>query len=210
MKTLIAIPCMDMMHSAFVRCLCRMRKIGDVEYGIISGSLIYDARNELAGRAVEENFDFVLWLDSDMVFNPDLMERLLEDMEDRQMVSGIYYKRVPLHTPVIYKECRINRTPEGRLEPVADIYMNYPEHEIFPIKACGFGCVMMRAGLIASLQNNLGPWPFMPAAGFGEDLSFCMRVHQLGETIYADSNIQLGHIGQRIFGETENLSLDNK
>ena len=50
----------------------------------------------------------------------------------------------------------------------------------------------------------------MPAAGFGEDLSFCMRVSQLGETIYADSNIQLGHIGQRIFGETENLSLDNK
>ena len=199
---------MDMMHSAFVRCLCKMKKIGEVEYGIISGSLIYDARNELAKRAMDENFDFVLWLDSDMVFNPDLMERLMTDMENRMMVSGIYYKRVPLHTPVIFETCQINRLPDGGLDPEAEAYARYPEHQIFPIAACGFGSVMMRTELIRRVTEKLGPWPFMPAGGFGEDLSFCMRVRNIGETIYADSDIQLGHIGQRIFGETESLKID--
>lgn len=208
MKTLIAIPCMDMMHSAFVRCLCRMNKIGDVEYGILAGSLIYDARNELAKRAADGDFDYVLWLDSDMVFNPDLMERLLDDLSDRKMVSGIYHKRAQLHTPVIYKSCEVRILPDGKKEPEAESYMRYPEHAVFPIAACGFGCVMMKTGLIRDVMAQLGPWPFMPYAGFGEDLSFCLRVNAVGEKIYADSDIQLGHIGQRIYGETENLIIE--
>lgn len=208
MKTLIAIPCMDMMHSAFVRCLCRMNKIGDVEYGILAGSLIYDARNELAKRAADGDFDYVLWLDSDMVFNPDLMERLLDDLNDRKMVSGIYYKRKQLHTPVIYRTCEVNLTEDGKKLPEAEPYLRYPESSVFPIAACGFGCVMMKTCLIREVMAQLGPWPFMPYAGFGEDLSFCLRVNAVGETIYADSRVQLGHIGQQIFGETENLIIE--
>ena len=43
---------------------------------VISGTLVYMARDKLAGKAVSEDFTHVLWLDSDMVFGPNLLEDL--------------------------------------------------------------------------------------------------------------------------------------
>ena len=72
-KTLIAIPCMDMVHTGFMRSLLGLHHPGAVRYSLTMSSLIYDARNSLAKQAVTEGYDRVLWLDSDMDFAPDLM-----------------------------------------------------------------------------------------------------------------------------------------
>ena len=50
MKTLIAIPCMDMIHADFVRSLLSMEINGQAQYTFAQSSLIYDARNQLAER----------------------------------------------------------------------------------------------------------------------------------------------------------------
>ncbi len=60
MRTLIAIPCMDEMDSGFVQCLVNLRKVGEVDINILSGSLIYEARERLAGLAVDGEYDYVL------------------------------------------------------------------------------------------------------------------------------------------------------
>ena len=43
----------------------------------------------------------------------------------------------------------------------------------------------------------------MPTAGFGEDLSFCMRARDAGVQIYCDSSIKLGHVGYKTYTEEE-------
>ena len=48
MKTLIAIPCMDMLDVRFVESLSRLNPVGDVEIAFQPSSLIYHARNNLA------------------------------------------------------------------------------------------------------------------------------------------------------------------
>ena len=82
MKTLIAIPCMDMVHTGFMKSLMMMNRVGDIGFSIISSSLIYDARNTLAKHGVDGDFDRILWLDSDMEFEPDLLKRLSQDMDE--------------------------------------------------------------------------------------------------------------------------------
>ncbi len=77
MKLLIAIPCMETVPVAFMTSLLRLtKKLTDdgvnYEVGIESGTLVYRARDNLAGRAVNEGFSDVLWLDSDMVFEPEI------------------------------------------------------------------------------------------------------------------------------------------
>ena len=207
MKTLIAIPCLDMMHTEFVQALVGLRKVGEVQYGFVSSSLIYDARDELAAKAIEKGFDRVLWLDSDMSFEPDLMERMSADLDEGlDMVSGVYFSRKGPVRPTIFQECGIIKLPGDKLAPVHKHYMDYPKDTLFEIKACGFGAVMMTTDLLKRVKDKLG-MPFSPAAGFGEDLSFCLRVENVGGKIWCDSRIKLGHVANRLVTEELYLSL---
>ena len=202
MKTLVAIPCMDMINTKFFLSVLRLQKVGDVEISITESSLIYDARNALAKKAVTEGFDRILWLDSDMVFEPDLMIKLQARLDEgHRFVSGLYFKRRTPVEPVIYKECG-SYEKDGETIPLAVSYTDYPENDVFQIAACGFGCVLMETSLVKQVAETFG-LPFSPILGFGEDLSFCCKVGQLGESMYCDSSVKLGHVGYKVYDESD-------
>ena len=202
MRTLIAVPAMDLLHTDFCRSCVGLQLSGEVQWTFSQGSLVFDGRNILADTAVRENFDRVLWLDSDMVFDPYLFRRLSEHLDlGKEMVSGLYVSRkAPIH-PVIYKSIRRDPLDNGFL-PVAETYDDYPRDSLFPIAGCGFGAVMMTTELLRRLQAAYG-LPFTPLPGFGEDLSFCLRVQELGAEMWCDSSIKLGHAGMAIYTEAE-------
>lgn len=202
MKTLVAIPCMDMCHTDFVRSLTGLQYDGTVQVTFSQSSLVYDSRNKLAGIALEGGFDRMLWLDSDMSFQPDLFRRLSARLDEgRAMCSALYITRKSPVKPCIYK-----RLWEEEIEgqkwkvPHADPYMDYPEDAVFPVAGCGFGGVMMTTELVGKIAKEYG-FPFSPILGFGEDFSFCRRVLELGEEIVCDSSIKMGHVGQQLFTE---------
>ena len=196
MKTLIALPCMDMVHTIFLKSLLGMDRIGQCGFAFSCSSLIYDARNQLAKQAVTEGYDRVLWLDSDMDFQPDLLKMLSEDMDvGREFVTGLYFKRKAPVKPVIYKSLGFYKDPDGDgVTPVAVSYEDYPQDSIFPVAGCGFGGCLMSVGLIKKVGDEFG-LPFSPIMGFGEDLSFCSRVSQLGIEMFCDSRVKMGHVG---------------
>ena len=94
MRTLIAVPCMDTVHTLFFSSMMNLHKPEGTEIAISCSSLVYTARNNLAKKAIDEGFDRVLWLDSDMVFDADLLDRLSEDMDKGlQYVCGLFFTR---------------------------------------------------------------------------------------------------------------------
>ena len=208
MKTLIAIPCMDMVHTVFMRSLLGLERVGDVRFGISCSSLIYDARNSLAKQAVIEGFDRILWLDSDMEFEPDLLVKLSADMDEgRELVSGLYFKRKAPVKPVIYKELGYYHSEEkNEVTPVAVSYEDYPRDSIFTIAGCGFGGCLVSVDLIKRVADQFG-MPFSPIIGFGEDLSFCSRATQIGVELFCDSRVKLGHVGLGTITEQTYFSL---
>ena len=208
MRIMIAIPCMDMMHSDFVISLTGLRHEGNVRYVYSVSSLVYDSRNGLARRAIVEGFDRVLWLDSDMKFSADLLERLNADLdEDRDLVSGLYVTRKPPFKPCIFKECGYKHKDGDReVRPYADSYYDYPKDSIFEIDACGFGGVLMKTSLLKAVESKYG-LPFAPMLGFGEDISFCLRAKDLGAKMYCDSRINLGHVGFYTYTEDNYLEI---
>ena len=202
MRTLIAVPAMDMLSTDFCRSCVGLQLSGEVQWTFSQGSLVYDGRNILADTAVREGFDRVLWLDSDMVFDSYLFRRLSEHLDlGKEMVSGLYVSRkAPIH-PVIYKSIRRDPLENGFL-PVAETFDDYPRDSLFPVAGCGFGAVMMTTELLRRLQAAYG-LPFTPLPGFGEDLSFCLRVRELGAEMWCDSSIKVGHAGMAIYTEAE-------
>lgn len=193
MSTFIAIPCMDMLHTGFFRSVIGMHMIDNVRIGTSCSSLIYDARNALVTQAIDEGHDRILWLDSDMIFDTDIMEKLSADLDaGYDYVSALCFKRKPPFSPCVYKE--IGYTAEGQeLRPFAHCYEDYPKDQIFEVDASGLGCVMMKTEVVKKVRDKFG-LPFSPVIGFGEDLSFCLRAKDLGIKKYCDSRVKIKHI----------------
>lgn len=207
MRTLIAIPAMDMVHTVFFRSALGLDRVGEVRFALTSSSLVYAARNNLAKQAVTDGFERVLWLDSDMEFGPDFMKRLSADLDEGlEMVCGLYFKRKAPVEPCIYKEVGYYHNEETKeVTPVALTYEDYPRDSVFEIGGCGFGGVMMTVDLIKRVEKEFGA-PFSPILGFGEDLSFCKRVEHIGGKMYCDSRVKMGHVGQGTVTEETYLS----
>ena len=201
MRTMIAVPCMDQVQTAFFRSCVGLRLDGEILWTTCQSSLIYDARNKLAELALGGGFDRVLWLDSDMVFDPFLFRRLSEHLDQgREMITGLYFgRKAPVH-PVIYKDLRLELSEEGYMEAKADPFDDYERDSLFEVAGCGFGAVMMTTQLLQEVRDRFR-LPFFPVGGFGEDFAFCLRVRELGHTIWCDSSIKLGHVGSTIIDE---------
>ena len=192
MKILIAVPCMDMVSARFAQSLATLQRPCDTAVAFQIGSLVYESRNKLVQQAIKFESDFVLWLDSDMIFPPDTLMRLMKHMEDgKDIVSGLYFRRVLPFAPVLYKDLKRG----GGWSP----YDDYPRNSVFEIAGCGFGCVLVRSDVFFDTANQEG-W-FSPMDHFGEDLSFCIRAREAGYKIYCDSTIKCGHMGYAIVDE---------
>lgn len=200
-KILIAVPCMDMLPAQFAHSLATLTSYG-VEDTQISvwfnlGSLIYTSRNEIAKRAIDTEADLVMWFDSDMVFNPDTLTRMLKYIDaGHDMVTGVYYRRTVPFTPVLFESMDIDNEKQ---EATYNEFTEIPD-EPFEVAACGFGCVLMRTEVFVSVFAKFGNM-FSPIGNIGEDIAFCWRARQCGYKILADPTIKLGHVGFNIVTE---------
>lgn len=197
MKILIAVPCMDQVPAAFCQSLAMLKKVGDCVLAMQMGSLIYTSRNNLATKAIQADVDYVFWLDSDMVFEPDTLLRMMDVMQknDLDILTGLYFRRVPPYTPVLF----------DKLEMVQDSMFEWSEFQeipdkLFEVGGCGFGCVLMKADPFFDVQSRFGNM-FAPIGNTGEDLAFCWRARQCGFKVWCDPSIICGHVGYMISDE---------
>ncbi len=188
---LLAMPCKSDIPVETVNSLMGLNFKGAIR--ILQGSLIDDSRENIAQDVIKDGFDYLLFVDSDMVFEEDALDKLLAD--DKDIVTGICFKRVFPYTPAIYKEDDGNK-----------IYMDYPKDALFEINACGMAFCLIKADVLKEVYTEFGTM-FKRAYPLGEDLSFCRRWLALNEKdngnrkIYCDSRVKVGHIGTQIVTE---------
>ena len=151
------------------------------------------ARNDLA-RVVRnspspytgERYSHVLWLDDDMVFDPSLGVYLADEMDDYDMISGLYFGRSEPF-PVVYTRHNIE---------AGDPYRHYPLLRVpsatFECDAVGFGAMLMRADVFDRVPE---PWFTIDSRG-GEDIVFCKHARDHGIRIACAGGYKLGHINK--------------
>lgn len=187
----VAIPAMDTCATGFAVCLGSLaRPAGRFAIRSICGSLIYDARNKLAAKAIKLDADYVMWFDSDMIFQSDTLVRLLKTLEekDADIVSGLYFRRAAPFTPVVFDSFEVDDAGAKWTDYTGEL------SGVHEVGAVGFGCVLMKTDVLLDIFAKYGN-PFSPLAGVGEDLSFCWRARELGYKVLLDADVKCGHVG---------------
>ncbi|MBR0463453.1 MAG: hypothetical protein IJJ23_03615 [Clostridia bacterium] len=199
MKTLIAIPAMSWVYTGFLQSMLELDK-PNAGMAIQQNSMIFDARNNLAWGAMNNGFDRVLWIDSDMRFDADLLTRMNADMDEHglEYVSAWFTGRKTGAKACVYKSIKWN-VEQGKVTAKAEPFEKRMDG-LFETAGSGFGAVLMKTDVIRAVSEKYGP-PFIPLPYMGEDISFCWRAGQLGIKMWCDGSIRVGHIGPQVFGE---------
>jgi GT2 family glycosyltransferase len=131
-------------------------------------------------------YDKILWIDSDITFNPEDAIKLIES--DKDIISGAYL--LGSGEVTIYPKML---GPGYRYEEVKEMT------EPIQVDGCGFGFIAVKSGVFESLTR---PW-FQAAAIqtedgsnlplMGEDLSWCKRVKDQGFEIWFDPSVKVTH-----------------
>lgn len=159
-------------------------------------SAIDQARCVLAQEAFDAGFENILWIDSDVAFRVEDVEKLLSHNLD--FVVGAYsVKGWPAFTSrfvddeIVFGEggglYEVNYAATGFMLCKRNVYSRVQRH--YRMKKVG----------VWGDQFWVYPY-FFPiiknAEYLGEDYAFCERARQAGIKIYCDTTIKLSHIGK--------------
>jgi hypothetical protein len=161
------------------------------------------ARNEIASAALRDGFEETMWIDSDIGFNADDVDRLRSHR--LPICCGIYPKkgRQELACHVMPGETVVQFGASGGLVEIlyAGTGFLHVRREVYD--------AMRQQLSLPACNEHFGPphYPYFqpmivehPISGgawyLGEDYSFCERARQCGYKIMADTTIRLTHVGR--------------
>lgn len=194
MQVSICIPTKDHIPAGFAMCLANLtsdltRKNVSFSLNMIIGTTIADSRNQLAKKAIADNSEYTLWLDSDMHFPSDVFFNLKKHNKD---IVGCTYstRRRPQRSVAFDNETDFN----SRLSSQSGLH---------PVFAVGFGCILIKTGVFKSINS---PWFFNRWDNYtetlvGEDIVFCENANNNNFTVYVDvdASKNVGHYGTKIY-----------
>lgn len=204
-KVLIAVPCQRTVCTEFFISMMHLANNGNTVMAMECNSLVYDARNNLTLKAIDEvHADYIMWIDSDMTFEEDSMLTLLKDAVDNDLsyVTGLTFRRQFPTAPTIAKQLLWFQEPDTSIiHGAAEIYKDYPKDTLFEIAGSGLAFTLVKVSAIAETAAAYKMSPYEPLPNLSEDYSFCYRLKSRGVKMYCDSRVKIGHVGNVIFNE---------
>ena len=199
-KLAILVPTRDTVHSQFAYCLAQLIKTTS-EVGIDtylffdSSTILLNQREKLIENAKDIKCDYVLWLDSDMMFPSTTALRLLAHNKD--IVACNYMKRSkPLKT-VAYTDLR-NWDSWLPLEPKDDL---------IKVEGVGMGCMLMKTEIFNSLQKPYFEFTYKGDTQdwYGEDFMLLTKLRLNQFNVYIDTilSMDIKHLGIYAFGNND-------
>ena len=198
MKLAICVPCRDSVMSGF--CFDLAKLVGyhsrntkdEIFIYQMPGTLIFHQREKLAQEALEAGADAILWIDSDMRFPSDTLERLLSHGVDICGVNATT-RREPIMPTALDLEVVDGNPVFHKIETRGKDYVE-------EVSAVGFGVTLTRASVFQKMPQ---PWfdiLWTDNGGIiGEDVHFCIKAQDNGIKTYVDHVLSpyIKHIGTK-------------
>lgn len=210
MRILIAVPTFESIYPDTFKAIYGLDSGGhELLFDFVRGYDCATARNNIAQRAIDEEADYVLMVDNDVVLPEDALINLLDDPKD--VCLGYYAHR---DNDNIYrgKTCVCKLT-----DPYGNKYINYPLESEYTseelkilreqgitkmqIHGGGMGCALIKVDVFRKLRY---PWyNWVNYAGdqrgmLSEDLYFCEQLRSHRIPVYTDARVACGHMLRRV------------
>ena len=189
-------------------CDAALRQLEALGYAVrrVGGYAAIDqARNQMATDALTDGFEELMWIDSDVVFQAEDVERLRS--HGLPIVCGIYPKKgvralschvLPGTKEVLFGEggglMEVLYAATGFLLVRREVFLDIERQHELPLCNEKFGKPMRPFFLPLVRDEPAGPWYL------AEDYAFSQRARDCGYRIWADTTIRLRHIGAYAFG----------
>ncbi len=170
-----------------------------LRYG--SGGIV-DARNRAVEQFLASDEDWLFWVDTDMGFTADSLERLFvhADADERPVVGGLCFSNretgsdgyggfTTFPIPTIY---RWAKTPDGTTGFVS--WHEYPRDQLIRCDATGSAFLLVHRSVFERIGGDWYTQASNPAGGvFGEDISFCVRLAANEIPLHIDTAVKTTH-----------------
>jgi hypothetical protein len=200
-KCVILVPCNSPIENKTDESLRILESRGYEVWRTPGWSAIDQCRNRMAYDAVyRRKFQEVLWIDSDIFFHPDDVERIRGWNED--IVAAAYpMKGWPQMTVQPLPGDKVEFKKSGVLQEVMCVATGFlfTKSKVFRDIQCKLNLPECNTSFsdpqIPFFQPNV--WELDGEKYYlGEDFSFCIRARQCGFPIWLDTGIKIGHIGK--------------
>lgn len=154
--------------------------------------------NELVVYALKAKMDYLLFLDTDMVFPQHTIKQLLSN--DVPVVGGYYHLKSYPFAPVCgWTEWQPDGTPlrkNSRGELWKSAYDPLPMDSLVQVDWTGIGCLLVRADVFEQVKlpcfrdiwdDELG------TRKIGHDMEFFDQLQRAGVPLYVDTKVDCGH-----------------
>jgi glycosyltransferase involved in cell wall biosynthesis len=201
----IATPHNSLLSHHYVTCLLRTwnKLFGKYDLGIstVESALIHSNRNFLIRDAIKNNADYLLFIDSDIVWEPEDIEKLIGLNKD--VACGVYKSRRPLQD-IENAYVVFGRREDGKL----CVYEKLPDVP-FKADAAGLGFCLIKRNVIETMLNRIPdhgyPFDYLTIDEMGqehnditnyvgEDISFFYRLQQAGFDLWVHPKVLVGHL----------------
>ena len=190
MKFLIAVPSFD--TKVDVDCVKSIYDLdrpyeAHVDLEFVTGYDCAKARNDIAKKAMDGDYDYVFMVDSDIVLPKNALVKLLLNQTD--ICFGVYPRK--------YKD-EIEVIKAGK--PYVWVVYKAEEanfEDVVEVKAAGFGCALIDTDVFKKISFPYFKYEtYEDGSLLSEDYYFCEKAKDYGYTIYADFGVRCGHIGR--------------
>ncbi len=148
------------------------------------------SRNMLRQYFLENDYDYFLSLEQDVIPPPDIIERLLS--HQKPVVSGVYYKEY-----IIKKGDTVTETiimPLLFRKRTDDSFIQLLERDVaasalLPVDIAGLGCILISKDVLEKLAFR-----YEPDQVVFDDFWFCQDLAKEHIPLYADTSVKCKHL----------------
>lgn len=185
MKILIGIPTSREIEIECAASLIGIKRKGRIGVFAPNSYCVDASRNMIVEHALEMEYDYILWVDSDMIVPKEALLRFLK--ADKDIICGACSYKVLGCKEAVAK--RLNK--DGIFENITLKEVREAK-DLIELDATGFGCVLTKTEIFKKIPK---PW-FVYKPDFGEDVYFSVKAKECGYQIWLDPYVKLGHIGK--------------
>lgn len=192
-SVLIGIPCLDTIKTETVSSLFFAQNTLDIPaiLHIHKSSLVHDARNKIVQKAIDRGVSHVLFIDSDIAFEPEAINKLMAQNKD--IVGGLYFRKQRPHKPTIgMKNGKRIETPE--------VWSNSAPFEVFSI---GTGFLLVKTEVFESISPKWFGFGQFHGQEMGEDVFFCRKAQAKKYKVWCDPTVKIAHVGEYLYDQQD-------